>query len=128
MHYALGEYLQEQCFIKVYAMIESNRRKMERFDLKLPAELFWTGKDNEQESMKLMTSNVCAGGAYLNTKNPLPKETPVKLNITLQFDRLHKSGPRLSIIDVLGYVVRTDHQGMAICFNRNYKIFPYDVV
>ena len=53
-------------------MIETDRRKMERFDLKLPTKLFWTGKDKEQESIELLTSNVCAGGAYLMTNSPLP--------------------------------------------------------
>jgi hypothetical protein len=106
----------------------SDRRTMERFDLKLPTELFWTGKDNEQESIKLMTSNVCAGGTYLIAKNPLPKGTPVKMNISLQFHKHHELRPRLSIIDVSGYVIRTDHQGMAICFDRKYKILSHDVL
>ena len=109
-------------------MEASERRTMERFDLKLPTELFWMGKDNEQESIKLMTSNVCAGGTYLIAKNPLPKGTPVKMNITLQFHKHHELKPRLSIIDVSGYVIRTDHQGMAICFDRKYKILSHDML
>lgn len=109
-------------------MKASDRRTMERFDLKLPAELFWTGKDNEQESVKLMISNVCAGGAYLIVKNPLPKGAPVKMNITLQFDKHPELRSRLSIINVSGYVIRTDHRGMAICFDRKYKILSHDVL
>ena len=115
----------EQCFIKVYGMIETDRRKMERFDLKLPTKLFWTGKDKEQESIELLTSNVCAGGAYLMTKSPLPMGTHVKMNLTLHLDRLHELRPRLSIIDISGFVIRTDHQGMAIRFDRKYKILPH---
>ena len=115
----------EQCFIKVYAMIESDRRKMERFDLKLPTKLHWTGKDKKQESIELITSNVCAGGAYLITKNPLPNGTHVKMNLTLQSDKLYELRSRLLIIDVSGSVIRTDHNGMAICFDRNYNIIPH---
>ena len=106
-------------------MIESDRRKMERFELKLATKLFWAGKDKAEESIELATSNVCAGGAYLMTNSPLPMGTNLKMNITLQLDRVHELRPRLSIIDVSGYVIRTDHQGMAIRFNREYKILPH---
>ena len=106
-------------------MNESDRRKMERFDLKLPTKLFWAGKDKEQESIELMTHNICAGGTYLMTNSPLPKGTEVKMDLTLQLDGPHKSRRRLSIIDVSGHVIRTDHHGMAICFDRNYKILPH---
>jgi hypothetical protein len=108
-------------------MNESDRRKMERFDLKLPTMLFWTGKDKEQESIELMTDNVCAGGTYLKTNSPLPEGTEVKMNLTLQTDRLPGSRSRLSIVDVSGHVIRTEPHGMAICFNRNYKILPHYV-
>jgi len=106
-------------------MNESDRRKMERFDLKLLTKLFWTGKDKEQESIELMSHNICAGGTYLMTNSPLPKGTEVKMDLTLQFNRPHESRRRLSIIDVSGYVIRTDHHGMAICFDRKYKILPH---
>jgi hypothetical protein len=124
----VGNYLLEECFIKVWAMEASDRRTMERFDLKLPIELFLTEQDKEQESIKLMTSNVCAGGTYLIAKNPLPKGTPVKMNITLEFHKHHELRPRLSIVDVSGYVIRTDHQGMAICFDRKYRILSQDAL
>ena len=106
-------------------MNESDRRKLERFDLRLPTKLFWTGKDKEQETIELMTNNICAGGAYLITNSPLPKGTEVKMDVTLQADKVHESKKPLSVIDVSGYVIRTDHQGMAICFNREYRIMPH---
>ena len=104
-------------------MDESDRRKMERFDLKLPTKFFW--KDNEKESIELVTSNVCSGGAYFMTNSPLPKGTHVKLNLTLHLDRLNEFSVRQSIFDVSGFVIRTDQEGMAICFDRKYKILPH---
>jgi hypothetical protein len=121
----LGCLYAEKCSIKVYAMNDSEKRKMERFDLKLPTKLSWTGRDNKQASIELMTSNICAGGAYLMTDTPLQKGTQVKMDLILQLDRLHESKGRQSHIDVSGFVIRTDHQGMAICFNRDYKISPH---
>lgn len=106
-------------------MTRIEKRKMERFDLELPAKLSWTGKEKEHESIELMTSNICAGGAYLITDRPLPKRTDVKMDLILQLDRLHEFGGRKSRIDVSGFVIRTDQQGMAVCFDKKYKISPY---
>ena len=103
-------------------MNESDRRKMERFDLKLPTKLIWTGKDKEQDSIELMTSNVCARGAYLSTNSPLSMGTHVMTAITLKLRRFPELKPLLSIVNVSGDVIRSDHQGMAIRFDRNYKI------
>ena len=106
-------------------MNESDRRKMDRFDLNLPAKLFWTEKDEEQKSIELMTSNVCAGGTYLKTNCPLPTGTQIKMNLALQLDRLREQSRQLSMVDVSGYVIRSDHHGMAICFDKNYRILPH---
>jgi len=108
-------------------MNESDRRKMERFDLKLPTKFFWTGKGKVQESIELVTSNVCAGGAYLMTNSPLPIGTHVKADITLILNRSHELRSRRSIIKLSGDVIRKDHQGMAIRFGRKYKILPQQI-
>ena len=106
-------------------MYQSDRRKMERFDLQLPTKLFWTGENKEQESIELITYNICAGGTYFMTNSPLPQGTEVKMDVTLQRDKPSEPKRRLSIIDVSGHVIRTDHNGMAICFDREYKILPH---
>jgi hypothetical protein len=51
--------------------------------------------------------------------------TDVKLDIILPLDKLHKLGGKISRIKVSGSVIRTDQQGMAICFDKNYKISSY---
>jgi len=108
-----------------HAVSRIEKRKMERFDLELPAKLSGTGKEKEHESIELMTSNICAGGSFLITDKPLPKGTDVKMDLILPFDRLHEFGGRRSRINVSGFVIRTDQQGMAICFDKKYKISPY---
>ena len=106
-------------------MTRIEKRKMERFSLELPAMLTWTGKDKEHGSIELMTSNICAGGAFLITDRPLSEGTDIKMDLILPRDRLHEFGGRQPRIDVSGFVIRTDQQGMAICFDKNYKISPY---
>jgi hypothetical protein len=100
------------------------KRKIERFSLELPAMLTWTGRDKEHESIGLMTSNICSDGAFLITDRPLPKGNDVKMDLILPLERLHKFGGRQSHIDISGFVIRTDQQGMAIRFKK-YKISPY---
>jgi len=115
----------EMMYLNDFVMNEPDRRTMERFDLKLLTKLLWTGKNNKQGSIELMTHNICAGGAYLMTNRPLPQGTAVKMDLMVQLGKPHESGRRLSIIIVSGHVIRTDDHGMAICFDRNYKILPH---
>ena len=98
---------------------------MERFNLELPAKLTWTGKDKEHESTELLTSNICAGGAFFKTNKPLTVGTDVKSAIILPLDKFENVKNKISHIDISGSVTRTDQQGMAICFDKKYKSFPY---
>lgn len=101
------------------------KRKMERFDLKLPTKLSWTGKDKKKKSIELMTSNVCAGGAFFKTQSPLSIGTNIKIKMMLLLDKLKNVRFKRSYIYVSGSVIRTDHQGMTIRFDRKYKILPH---
>ena len=104
------------------AMAETNIRKMTRFDLELTAHLSATDKGEKDRSIELMTSNICAGGAYVLTDRPMSKGAEVKMDLILELERLHALGGRQSHVYVSGSVIRTDHQGMAICFDREYEI------
>ena len=105
-------------------MKESDRRKMERFQLELPAKLTWLGKEKEGKSVKLLTSNICAGGAFFKTNKTFPIRTDVKLEVILP---LEKFKHLKSYVDVIGSVIRKDQQGIAICFYKKYKILPYKI-
>ena len=106
-------------------MIESDRRKMERFELKLPAKLTWAEKDNENESIELMTSNICSDGAFFKTNKPLTVGTAVKLTVILPLNKLKNVKYKKLHIHLSGPVIRTDHQGIAIRLSRKYKILPF---
>ena len=106
-------------------MITFERRKMERFLLELPTSLLVTSQSEKPESIELVTSNVCAGGAFFKTDKPLTVGTDVKSAIILPLDKFENVKNKISYIDVSGSVIRTDQQGMAICFDKKYKIFPY---
>ena len=100
------------------------KRKMERFSLKLPALLTMKNEDGNQQAFEFMINNICAGGAFFKTDHPLSVGTDVKMDLILPFDKLKKFGSKRSRIDVSGSVIRTDDQGMAVCFDKKFRILP----
>jgi len=106
-------------------MIKFERRTLERFSLELPTWLFITNKNEKLDSIELVTSNVCAGGAFYKTENPLPSGFELRLDIIIPLDRLKNLKGKRSRIEVLGSVIRTEKQGMAVCFDKKYKISAY---
>ena len=98
---------------------------MERFDLELPALLSIMNESGNQRAAEFMISNICAGGAFFKTDDPLPVWTEVKMDLILPLERLSKTGGKRSHVDISGSVIRTDDQGMAVCFEKRYRIKPY---
>jgi len=105
-------------------VVETEKRKMERFDLELTAYLSVTDKSKQQKSVKLRTSNICAGGTFFKTNKPLTVGTDVKLDIILPLNKFKNMTRKISHIYFTGSVIRTSQQGMAICFDKNHKILP----
>ena len=104
------------------------KRNLERFDLRCPATItVISGDDEHQNELKnLLTKNICSGGAYFHTDQPLAEGTPVKIDLFLRIDELKKLDSRQAQIKVQGEVVRSESGGMAICFKDNYSIKPID--
>jgi len=103
-------------------MIEFERRKIERFSLELATYLSIIGGDKNSKYLKLVSSNICSEGAYFETEKPLSVKTEVKLDIIIPLDKFKSVKGKVSHIEVSGSVIRTDQQGMAICFDKGYKI------
>lgn len=100
----------------------NEKREMERFSLKLSTKVSMIDEGGKPRSFAAMTRNICAGGAFLKIAQPLPVETDVKINLILPMDNFRKLGGRSSHIDISGSVIRTESEGMAICFNKKYHI------
>ncbi len=101
-----------------------NLRRLERFSLKLPAtiETVSDTEEHNKEVLNLLTANICSGGAFFHTDQPLPKGTSVKIDFVLSIDELKKLEGKQAFIKVTGEVIRADSNGMAICFGRDYAI------
>lgn len=103
------------------------RRKMERFNLEIPVKIEVISKGQEKARLELVTSNICAGGAFFHTKKPLPEGTQVKIDMILPLDQLEKlkNDYKKAYIKLTGTVLRTESKGMAISFNKDYEISPW---
>ena len=100
------------------------KRRMERFDLKLPTHLFPVDDIGETAAIELQTDDVCAGGAFFKSTQALPVGTAVDVELELPLDELKKLEGRRVRIRVSGAVVRIEDKGMAISFSKKYHILP----
>jgi hypothetical protein len=98
-----------------------DERQMERFSLKLSANLIVRGDDSDEELI-VKTSDINSGGAFFSTGQPLPLGTKVKIDMVLPLEELKRIEGKQAKIEVSGDVVRTDKGGMAVTFNKNYQI------
>ena len=107
-----------------YRHTMEKRRQLERFDLRLPAEIEVVSRvaGLEKEKLSLQTENICSGGAFFNTPNSLPEGTQVKIGMRLNFRRLRNIENGRPIVNVGGSVLRSEPTGMAIQFDRRYEI------
>ena len=100
------------------------KRRLERFDLVLPAAIEFINEHQDERMINLLTTNICSGGAYFYTNQPLPEGTQVKIDLVLPLDKLRKlkKEHKKAFIKVTGKVLRTESEGMAIFFNKDYQI------
>jgi hypothetical protein len=102
------------------------RRQLERFQLRLPAEIEVASRvaGLEKENLSLRTGNICSGGAFFHTPNPLPEGIQVRIGIRLNFRTLRNIENRHPLVKVNGSVLRSEPTGMAIQFDRGCRIIP----
>ncbi|MFC1891882.1 PilZ domain-containing protein [Thermodesulfobacteriota bacterium] len=101
-----------------------DKRNFERFDLEVPAKVGIKGADQKEVEVSLLTKDICAGGAYMETKEPLPAGTRVKVDFVISIEKLKEMLDSHCRVVVEGEVVRTDENGIAVRFEDNYQIMP----
>ena len=100
------------------------RRKEERFELEIPAIIRVSRPETGQ--LELLTSNVSSGGAYFHTPQPLPEGTDVQIDLVLNLEKLKtlKDDHKQVYVELKGTVIRTESEGMSICFDQDYQFRP----
>ena len=97
------------------------RRKFERFSLRLPAKIEVVSPQQERETLELFTSDVSASGAFFPTNEPLPTGAQVQLRLSLLSAIIRKLTGAQGCVMLEGKVIRSGPSGMAIYFDENYN-------
>jgi hypothetical protein len=102
------------------------KRKLTRFIFEVPAKVKVLTSGGRRQIFDLLTSNICAGGAFFPTQRALPEGADVEIDLTLPLHRLKGlvDCQRVSV-KVNGTVVRSESTGMAVRFNQKYRIEPF---
>ena len=98
------------------------RRKLERFILRLPATVEAIGRS--KEILRLFTRDISADGAYFECADPLPKDTRVTLEIVLALKDVNNLPSAGAQIKLSGLVLRSEPSGMAVRFDERYRMMP----
>lgn len=97
-------------------MDKPDKREKQRVPIELMAQVSMVDQGTNQSSIKGLTDNISAGGAFLHTHQTLPIGTEVDVTLILPIARLKKLTGKNATLEVTGIVVRTEKKGMAIYF------------
>ena len=106
--------------------MQMEKRKLQRFDLKIPSKIESLSQSSKTDVVELLTSNICSGGAYFKTNQPLAVGTEIKIDLFLPLNKFKqvKSICEKVQINLRGIVLYSDPHGMGVCFDENYKMWP----
>ena len=98
-----------------------DKRKFERFDIELPARLE-TISSNRKQVFDLITKDISASGAFIDTNSPFSEGMCIKMNLSIQSKRIKELTGVQSLIECEGSIVRATQTGVGICFNKECQI------
>jgi len=107
-------------------MKSMEKRKLERFNLEVPATARISVDNGLEEKLDLVTRDVCSNGAYFRTEHPLPIGTEMQIHLVLPLDKL-KAIPidcEKVVVCLSGKVLRIESDGVGVCFGETYDIRP----
>ena len=102
----------------------NDRRKLERFELHVPAKVEVTGESGKREILQLETLDISADGAFFISEKSITEGAHIKLEMVLSMEKLQQLiGQRKQIgLKINGTVIRSDSQGIAVHFDKKYQI------
>ena len=96
------------------------RRKMRRFDLRLPCLIGPFSESGGQNEW--MTQNISSGGAYILSGQVYPVGTRLEVRILIRRNGQTAPPQNSSYVCIWGEVIRTDTAGAALEFDDDYQI------
>ena len=100
------------------------RRKLERFQLHVPAKIELADASGHHETLQLETKDISADGAFFVSPKPISEGAHLKLEMVLSVEKLKDLiGAHKQVgLKLQGQVVRSDSYGIAVIFDRKYQI------
>ena len=105
-----------------------DRRNIERYSLSLPAKIKVSGKTPDGDIIISRTKDISSSGAYIVTDAALPEGTSIEVEFDLSIAKLVEMMGKTGYVRVKveGKVARTDVNGVAVKFSKDYEIQPLD--
>ncbi len=119
-------------------MSADERRQHERFSIEIQVKMTAETLSGKTPMMEFRTANISAGGALIETNEPLPLASKLRLEFLASLENLQTLKFILSLetlkawkgrrvwISASGIVVRHETGGMGIMFDENYQIHPME--
>ena len=99
------------------------KRKLERFNLEIPVIVSITAV-GAQKKLDMTTRDVCSGGAYFRTEHSLPIGMEMQINLVLPLDKFKALPVEKVLVNLSGKVLRIETDGIGVCFDESYDIWP----
>lgn len=109
---------------------EKDKRELQRFAMEIPARIRVLDSNQGELDFDIKTSNISSGGAFFYTTEHLREGTDVTIELFLPIEKLIKYLENClkdygnTLIKLSGKVLRSEPEGMAIRFNKDYRISP----
>lgn len=106
--------------------IDKERRRVQRFDLRLPARVEDLSPlpDQAPVILDLTTRDISAFGAYFPSSRSFKKGTRVKVDLILSPEKPKSFPVKQALIELIGTVLRQGPEGMAVDFEKRYRLSP----
>jgi PilZ domain-containing protein len=107
-------------------MQSTEKRKLERFNLEIPATASIAVAGAEPEKLDLKTRDVCSGGAYFKTEQSPPIGTEMQIRLVLPMEKFRALPVDCEkvVVNLSGKVLRIGPDGIGVCFDTNFDIRP----
>ena len=102
--------------------MHSDSRKVQRFILTVPAFIESHTGASADNNRELLSRDVSSGGAFFLTHDPLDVGTRLVVSMVLQPQYIKDSKSRKACVTIGGMVLRKESGGMAVQFEKSYKI------
>ena len=100
------------------------RRKLERYKLRVPTTVELPGVCGQRETLQLETKDISAEGAFLTTPQLISEGAHLKLEMILSVEKLRDliGANKMIELRMEGTVIRKDPSGIAVLFDKKYQI------